>query len=330
MVRPVSEVILELLEEIPGDRPAPALSPVQEVPPPQDEAPSVRNQIQQALRDLGLATKVQETRSMERFYSIGRLPSQTRQKAINRFDLVTTSDKATVVVLTDIHLGSKFALQEKFAAYIDYINETPNTYGIVLGDVMENATKSSVGLGMYEENFHIEDQMLFASQMLQPLVDEGKLIGIHTGNHEHRTSMLVQLNPMKLVADSLGVPYLDWQAYHLWTVGGQKYKIHTHHGSGGGISAAGKINQVMKMRNISRADLFMMGHVHDRLDYETVIFDWDEQSGQMIEIPQKYAVCGSLLGYHFSYAEQSMFPPVSQGLVKIDFYKGRKDIKIYK
>lgn len=309
---------------------APEQAPVDTTAPATEPTVGVKDQVLAALKEFGISTVVQESKAMERFYAVGRMSSQTRKKPFHTFDLATTSDKATVIPLTDIHLGSKFSLKDKFQAYIDLILNTPNCYTVVLGDVMENATKTSVGLAMYEENFHIEDQMIMASQMLQPLVNAGKLIGIHTGNHEQRTSLLVQLNPMKLVAESLGVPYLDWQSYHIWTVGGQKYKIHTHHGSGGGASAAGKLNQVMKMAKVSRADLFLMGHTHDRLDYETVIFDWDEESGEMIEVPQKYAVCGSLLGYHGSYAEQAMFPPIGQGMVKIDFYKNRKDIKIYK
>lgn len=303
----------------------------EEVPPrPEPELVSIKEEVQRVLKELGIVSAVQDSKALEKFYAIGRLPSQTEEKRFYTFDLKTTSDKATVVVLTDVHRGSKHSLRDKFMKYIEYVATTPNTYAIVLGDMMENATKTSVGLGLYEENFHIEDQMIEVSQMLQPLADLGKLIGIHTGNHEQRTSLLVQLNPMKLVAESLGVPYFGWQAYHLWTVGDQKYKVHSHHGSGKATTPSGKLNQILKMAKISRADLFIMGHVHDVLDYQTVVYDWDEETGLMKEIVQKYAICGSLLGYHGSYAEQGMFAPTVQQLVKIDFYRDRHDIKIYK
>lgn len=304
----------------------------EEAPPAVESAPalSVKEQVLAALKEFGISTLMEKSTALEDFYAIGRLPNTTREKPFFTFDLKTTTDKATVIPLTDIHLGSKFSLVDKFKAYIDYILRTPNTYAVVLGDVMENATKTSVGLGMFEEEYHLEDQVKQAYRLLRPLADTGKLIGIHTGNHEQRTSLLVQLNPMKLVAERLHVPYFDWQAYHLWTVGDQKYKIHTHHGAGKATTPSGRLNQVLKMRNISRADLFLMGHVHDILDYETKMYDWDEEAGTMKEIVQKYAVCGSLLSYHFSYAEQGMMAPVSQRLIKIDLYKDRHDIKIYK
>lgn len=327
----IAEVVAGPETEI-AQEPIPAPEAI-ETGPPEPEQPvmlSVKEQVLAALEEFGVSTLLQKSNALEDFYAIGRMPNETKEKPFFRFDLKTTSDKATVVPLTDIHLGSKFSLISKFQAYIDYILDTPNTYTVVLGDVAENATKTSIGLGMFEENFHIQDQVDMAVDLLKPLADAGKLIGIHTGNHENRTSLLVQLNPMRIVAERLGVPYFGWQAYHLWTVGDQKYKIHTHHGAGKATTPSGRLNQVLKMRNISRADLFLMGHVHDILDYQTRVFDWDESTDKMVEVVQKYAICGSLLAYHFSYAEQEMYPPASQGLIKIDLYKSRKDIKIYK
>lgn len=233
-----------------------------------------------------------------------------------------------IVPISDLHLGHSGCNIEKFEKVLQLIYETPDCYTILLGDQTETATRTSIGLGMFEENFHIEDQMEIMAKALKPLVDSGKVLGALTGNHEMRIAYSVKINPAKMVADTLGIPYFGYQGYLLLKVGDVNYHIVAHHGSGSGVSAAAKLNASKKLGSFVDADLFLTGHTHGLLEDKDIRYHINEETGSVDPYLRHYVVCGSFLEYWNSYPEMKGLAPAITGVAGIRLDNRKKDIRV--
>lgn len=238
-------------------------------------------------------------------------------------------DRISLIPINDIHYGSLSCNREKFEEYLDYILKSPDTYTTGVGDLIENATKFSVGMAMYEETSHLPDQLEYIAEKLRPLVKAKKIFGLQPGNHEYRLSVLSGLDPMAILAKWLEIPYLGWQAYWSFDVDGERYKALTYHGAGGSVTKGGKLNNVRKMKEImADADIYVMGHVHD------LIHDFDEfntitDDGEIVRKRRHYVVAGSLLSYFGGYPEMAGFAPSPMGLARIDMFRNRHEVQVH-
>ena len=138
----------------------------------------------------------------------------------------------------------------------ELILNTPNCYTFILGDMMENATKTSVGNAMFDEAYHMPDQLLILQHKLEPLAAQGKILGIVPGNHELRTERLTGSSSMKTLAYQLNVPYCGYQGYLKLKVQEQTYRALMFHGTGSGTTIGGKVNAAQRLGNVAIADLY--------------------------------------------------------------------------
>jgi hypothetical protein len=239
-----------------------------------------------------------------------------------------TGDRANIVTLNDVHYGSSTTHQKMFEDYVKYVAKTPDTYAIGLGDLLENATKVSIGRGVYEQQDQIQEQMDYIECLLRPLVREGKLLGLQPGNHEERSANIAGIDPMRMIAKLLGVPYMGWQAYWQFVLPNQTYKVMTWHGKSGAGTKGGRINAVRRMNQIADMDLYIMGHVHDLQTDCDEIFDFDPKTQQVVRRKRHYVVAGSTLTYFGGYAEMAGFSPSGIGLVQCELLDAIQDIKV--
>jgi predicted phosphodiesterase len=238
-------------------------------------------------------------------------------------------ETVTIIPITDIHFGSKQCNTKMLKDLLQFILDTPNCYTIFLGDQTETATKQSIGMGVYEEDFDIRDQIRLMVRMLKPLAEAGKILGILTGNHEMRVAYATSLNPAELIADALDVPYLGFQGYIRINVGKQTYRIFAHHGVGGGSTPAGKLNAMRKLNLVAEADIYLSGHTHGRMDDEDKLMVFDD-SGYVRERRRYYVVAGSFLEYFDGYAEMKNLAPSITGSVALKLYPEDKLVQIIK
>jgi len=228
--------------------------------------------------------------------------------------------------LGDMHLGSKYFNRELFEQYLNFIAETENCFTVLLGDQIENATKTSVGLGLFEEDLHLEDQIELVYQLLLPIAD--KIWGIHEGNHEFRTAALAGFRPLKIVAQRLGVPYLGYQGYHLVKAGEQVYHVFTAHNRGSGRTVPGKVRAAEDADKIAVCDVYITGHSHIIHHHAKPIFYIDEVSRTVKERLRHYVVCGSFLNYWGSYAEKELLSPAAKGAPLIKFCSNKHEVVV--
>lgn len=213
-------------------------------------------------------------------------------------------------------------------AYVDYILDHDDTYAICMGDLTETATRYSIGAGVYEQQMDPDTQIDVMVEILKPLADAGKLIGIHGGNHEYRGVIVGGTNPARGIANILRVPYLGFQAFHVVKVAKQVYIIMSFHGTGSGRTKGSKIEKLLALSKIADCDVYIMGH-HHTLDYTTqLMYKVDVSTGNLIPHVRHFVCTGSLLGYFNNYSEMQGLQPTLPGLVKIQLSAKNHDVKV--
>lgn len=90
-------------------------------------------------------------------------------------------DYAELVFIGDVHYGSPQFDEKRFLAMLDFCCRN-NLYVLLMGDLLESATKLSVGAGVYEQDKNPTDQHEQMCEWLKPLAKKGLIIGAHTGN----------------------------------------------------------------------------------------------------------------------------------------------------
>lgn len=257
---------------------------------------------------------------------ISSINSITVKKKLLTYDL--GDNPILLIPLADPHIGSKQCNIKKLAETIQLIKDTPNCYTILLGDNMEVATKESVGLSIFDEDLHLEDQIAFFAKLMKPLVAEGKVLASVTGNHEMRTSYFAKFNPTEYISKELKIPYVGYSGMISVKVGDQIYDIAFHHGSSSSTSPSGRINAMKKQAQILEADLYLSGHLHVKMDDSDIIYYADRESGEIKPRKRHYAICGSFLEYWDGYGEMKEYPPNETGAIAIKLNNNKKEIII--
>ena len=100
---------------------------------------------------------------------------------LNRQELVVRGDGADVYFIGDVHYGSPQFNEQKFLGYLDFCKKNYK-YVFLMGDLIELATRHSVGAGVYEQIFPGQSQYEQMVEWLRPLAECNLIIGCHTGN----------------------------------------------------------------------------------------------------------------------------------------------------
>ena len=85
-----------------------------------------------------------------------------------KFDLPDDVDSLEIHTLADLHIGDNFCDIELVRNTIDYISDTENAYVILNGDLMNNATKTSVS-DSYAEKLSPMEQISTLVDLLTPI-----------------------------------------------------------------------------------------------------------------------------------------------------------------
>lgn len=218
--------------------------------------------------------------------------------------------------LSDGHIGAPTCDYQKLQSTVQWALDN-DAWVLLLGDLVENANRGSVGSGNYEQTLSPQEQQDFAVELLRPLAERGLILGAVIGNHEWRTANDSGINITKNICDILGVKYLGFSIFVHATVGKQKYIIFGLHGASGGTSLTGKINAVQKLAHHRDADIFLMGHVHDIWVGSDKIMKVDTKSKTVKEHKRHYVLTGAYLDYQGSYGEMKAYPPSKTGTPKI-------------
>lgn len=106
-----------------------------------------------------------------------------RQIRLNKVALAVKDGEeyAELLFVGDAHFGSPQFDKPRFLSMLDYCLQN-RIYVILMGDMLETATKASVGAGVYEQEDNTQDQYEQMCDWLRPLAEAGLIIGAHMGN----------------------------------------------------------------------------------------------------------------------------------------------------
>ena len=229
--------------------------------------------------------------------------------------------------LFDVHIGAKEHDATLFAKHLAWLRRTPYVLTFNGGDMIENASKLSVGAGVYAQEIDPQSQLIAAMRQLNTVAH--RMLFALPGNHEARTDLMgVQVG--QWLAMALGIPYFPDYAmcYLKWR--GNTFRLLAHHGSGASVTAGAQ--RMAARKDISWArpfDLFWTGHLHNPL--VDILYQTDRNdAGRLVERNALVIISPSYLGFFGSYGATKRYHPGTRGLAVVTLQEdGRIDASVH-
>lgn len=224
-----------------------------------------------------------------------------------------------VMCVGDFHIGDTNHAPKVLSDIVDWASGAANRFITIDGDIFNAALTSSIS-DVYSEEFTLDECVELFAKFIDDITPEKILVCID-GNHDQRVWKSVGIDPVKYVCQSKGVRYSSGEAYVTVKLGCWdkskpvdkrpmiNYTIYVTHGVGGGRSAGGKVNSLMRLSEIVVADIYIQGHQHDPVIKPKVINEWNSKCNGIIEREQMFVVTGSCLE-RGGYAVAKAYPPV--------------------
>ena len=245
---------------------------------------------------------------------------------IIKVDLPRELDYVELHIFADEHIGDAYCDIRSLKERINYVKNTPNAYCILNGDIIDNATKTSIG-DTYSQEMNPMEQLRTATSIFEPIKD--KILCITHGNHENRTYRKEGINLSALIAQQLGlydkhsstsavlfVRFGEMSRGEKETNGSGKirkmcYTIYALHGSGGGRKEGAKAIRLADMASIVDADIYIHSHTHLPMIMKQAFHRVDKQNSTVAIVDKLFVNTAANLDYG-GYGEAGEFKPSSK------------------
>ena len=97
---------------------------------------------------------------------------------------VNPIEPIVVYPIADVHYGSIDHQNKEWEAFINHVENTPNVYLLLAGDLINNNTRSSVG-SPWDDTVRPREQKTRMVEYLLPIKD--RILCCVSGNHERRS-----------------------------------------------------------------------------------------------------------------------------------------------
>lgn len=234
----------------------------------------------------------------------------------------------------DEHIGDACCDLERLEARIEYVANTPNAYCIMNGDILDYASRSSIG-DIEAREFNIMGQLEKAVELFGPVKD--KILAITNGNHENRGYRKEGVDISKMIAMQLDIAdrYTPASAVLFLRFGKQAknngksrghepqlYVLYVNHGSGGGRKEGAKAIRLADMASIVDADIYIHSHTHLPMIMKQGFFRTARGSSSVINVTKLFVNTASNLNYG-GYGEEAEYKPNSKD-TPIIYLRGSK------
>ena len=247
-----------------------------------------------------------------------------------KIDLPAELKELEVHIFADEHIGDEHCDMKRLLERIEYVKNTENAYCILNGDILDNATKTSIG-DTYTQEFNPMEQLRKGVELFSPIKE--KILCITHGNHENRTYKKEGINLSALIAAQLGVQdlYTPTSAILFLRFGRGsgnvhnrkiRYTIYTLHGSGGGRKEGAKAIRLADMASIIDVDIYLHGHTHLPMVMKQAFYRVDPCNSTLYKVDKLFVNTAAALDYG-GYGEQYEFKPSSTDSPTI-YINGRK------
>lgn len=239
-----------------------------------------------------------------------------------KIDLSKTLESIELHTFADEHIGDPLSDIERLTRRIEYVKNTPNAYCILNGDILDNATKTSVG-DIYAQELNPMAQLERAVELFGPIAN--KILCVTHGNHENRTLRESGINISRLIATQLGLAdrytptsaaiFLRFGAMTKVDKNGDKrpvcYTIYALHGSGGGRKEGAKAIRLADMASIVDCDIYIHSHTHLPMIMKQAFHRIDVQNSSVHLVDKLFVNTAANLSYG-GYGEAGEFKPSSK------------------
>jgi predicted phosphodiesterase len=238
-----------------------------------------------------------------------------------KVDLPREFSMVKIQIGADWHIGDAFCKMDEVMEQINDVRENPATYIILNGDLMNNATKTSVS-DCYAEQVTPMKQLETAVELLRPIKD--KILLMTSGNHEDRTWKEDGIDLSGLIARELGIykRYSKTSAILFLGVGKGisrnhnaqiTYSFYINHGSGGGRKEGAKAIRLADMASIIDADCYIHSHTHLPMIMRQGFYRSCVPKKTITYVDKLFINTASKLGYG-GYSEKYEFKPSSTSM----------------
>ena len=218
-------------------------------------------------------------------------------------DLPTDFNNIKLYVLSDAHIGDSNADLQTLRNIVEFIKTTPECYCVLLGDILNTATKNSKS-DIYSESLNIMEAQKLALEILSPIKD--KIIAMTPGNHENRVWRDVGVDLSLWLAEKLGLQdkYRNNGVALTISFGkdinGRTYRLNVfgqHGGYGGGRKLGAAMNALEDLDGIvGNADIYIRAHTHQPVQGSRNVFLFDDK-GNVSRNTKYYFNAPSVMSY---------------------------------
>lgn len=176
----------------------------------------------------------------------------------------------TVIPISDVHYGALEHLQKEWLDFCKMVEQSPNTYIILGGDLINNNVRTCGFINPYDELVRPREQKKKMVEFLEPIKD--RVLCAVSGNHEARSmkddDVDITYDIMaKLDIEDLYRPNLAFMKVSLGRRGDnspiQSFTFAITHGAGGGIYTGATVNRNERFGNVIEGlDCLIVGHTH--------------------------------------------------------------------
>jgi len=205
----------------------------------------------------------------------------------------------------DSHLGARESSESTLGRKVE---ECANLgrLGLAIGGgdwldcITHNDKRFSMnGLASWVERSNIvNSQRRRAKDIFNPLVEQGQLMGLGTGNHEESIHAFHDDDVIRELSFDMKVRYAGYQTFYIL-----KFKragkfthtvtIHSWHGAGAAQTEGARLARLTRLVNDIQADIYLMGHLHTITTYTPDRLTI--QNGRVKSVRLAAAICGSWL-----------------------------------
>jgi len=230
-------------------------------------------------------------------------------------------NKIKIIPFGDLHYGATECNMHRAKETINWIKDEPNTRVILMGDLLNSATKTSVGAGPFEENVSGQKQYDDIVKFLYPI--KNKIYGSLIGNHEYRIFKETGYNVTKILAKELNHKYYGFGCFLRLRILDQNYIIYATHGSSGATLPYTKIKRALDLGSFIDADIYLYAHVHSLQIHTQQYKKINLKKGIVTNFKKYFILTGHYLNYEDSYAEMKNIKPEKQGSPTITLTGGK-------
>jgi predicted phosphodiesterase len=191
---------------------------------------------------------------------------------LNDFQMVKHSFNEPIIIfpISDGHYGALEHCSKEWADFCKTVEQTPNAYVILGGDLVNNNVRTCKFINPYDELVRPREQKHQMVEFLKPIKD--KILCAVGGNHEARSIKDDDIDITYDIMAKLDIEdlYRPGMCFMKVSLGHRKdntpiqsYTFAVTHGAGGGIYTGATVNRNERFGNVVEGlDCLIVGHTH--------------------------------------------------------------------